>query len=99
MATMMSAIGEATGMKPDDSVIGLGALTGAKMKAMTYCAALVESISPELRHLLTTHMNEALAEQERMAQMAVSKGWYKATAGADDLVQQAVEQAKPVLQA
>lgn len=97
VSTVMSAIGEATGMKPDDRVIALGALAAAKMKTMAYCGALLECASPDLRHLLTTHMNDTLAEHERCTQLAIERDWYKAYAGATELVKQAIQDAQPVL--
>ncbi|HYF94258.1 MAG TPA: spore coat protein [Symbiobacteriaceae bacterium] len=98
MATVLSAVGEATGLKPDDSVIAQGMLSDAKFKAVAYCGAVCESTTPELRHLLSTHLSEALTGQERLAKMVVQKGWYKAQSEPADLVKQAVQQAKPVLQ-
>lgn len=97
MATIMSAIGEATGLKPGDDVIGLGMLTMAKSKAMAYAAALVETATPELRHLFSQHLSDALAEHERCTKLAVERGWYKAYDGPDALLQQAVTDAQTSL--
>lgn len=41
MSSVISAIGEAMGMKPDDRVIAEGLLTAAKLKATAYCAAVL----------------------------------------------------------
>lgn len=98
MTTVMSAIGEATGMKPADEVIAHGAVVSAKMKATLYLNAVLETSSPDLRHLLTTHLQDALAEHERASALAIKRGWYKADASPQELVQQAVEFAKPALQ-
>jgi similar to spore coat protein len=98
MSTVISAVSEATGLKPEDEVIAQGLLAGAKMKAMAYCTALLESATPEVRHLLQTHLQEALAGHERMVHLAVKRGWYKADASPEDLVQQAIQLAQPVLQ-
>ncbi len=98
MNSAMSAIGEAAGMKPGDEVIALGALAAAKMKAQAYCMCLVEAKSPELRHLFQTHLQDALAEHERWTQLVTKRGWYKADASPQELLQQAVEMAKPALQ-
>lgn len=84
-------------MKPDDRVIALGAMGGAKMKAMAYTAAVLETATPDLRHLLTIHLNDALAEHERCTKLVVDRGWYKAYAGADALVKQAIQEAQPAL--
>ncbi|HYF81091.1 MAG TPA: spore coat protein [Symbiobacteriaceae bacterium] len=98
MTTVLSAVGEATGLKPDDQVIAQGMLAGAKSKASAYCLAICETVTPELRHLFTTHLNDALAGQERLSKLVQSRGWYKATAEPAELVKQAVKQAQPVLQ-
>jgi len=98
MSTVLSAVGEATGLKPDDNVIAQGLLSGAKTKALSYCAAVCESASPELRHLLTTHLEASLAGQERLSKLALNRGWYKATAEPVDLLRQAIKQAQPVVQ-
>lgn len=98
MSTVMSAIGEAIGMKPDDRVIAESLLTAAKVKATAYCAAVLETASPDLRHILMTHLNDALAEHERCTQVAVQRGWYKAYASPDELVGQALRDARNVLE-
>jgi spore coat protein CotF len=98
MPTMMSTLSEATGMKPDDRVIGLGALSAAKMKAMMYTQATLETATPEVRHIFTNHLQAALAAHERATKLAIQKGWYKAQEGAEALLKQAVADAAPVLQ-
>lgn len=98
MSTVISAIGEATGMKPDDQAIALGALAMAKMKALYYTMCLVETTTPELRHLFHTHLQDALTEHERFTSLVVKRGWYKAHATPEELVRQAVQVAQPVLQ-
>ena len=98
MTTVLSAVSEATGLKPDDSVIAQGLLTGAKFKAVAYCGAVCESTTPELRHLLSTHLEESLTGQERLSKLVVQRGWYKAQAEPNEMLRQAVQQAKPVLQ-
>lgn len=91
------AIGEAVGMKPDDQIIAEAALGAAKGKAMAYSAAVLETASPDLRHLFTTHLTDALAEHDRWTQMAINRDWYKAYASPEDLVRQALNHARPVL--
>lgn len=98
MPTMMSTIGEAAGLKPDDAVIGLGAVAAAKSKAQGYMMAVLGSTTPELRHILTTQMNQVLAEHEKMATLAAKKGWYIHSPSPDVYVQQAVDFTKPVLE-
>lgn len=98
MSTVMGAIGEATGMKPSDQVIATGALAAAKMKALFYCQSLLECSTPELRQIMQTHLQEAIAEQQRCADLMIKRGWYQAQADADSLVGQAVQFAQPALQ-
>lgn len=98
MATVMGAIGEATGVKPDDSVIAMGAIGAAKLKAGFYLTALLESASPELRHLFQTHLQDTINEQHRWADLAIKKGWYKACGTPDDLLQDAYKKAQQALQ-
>ena len=98
MTTVLSAVSEATGLKPDDAVIAQGMLVSAKMKSTAYTTAICETASPELRHLLTTHLNDSLAGHERMTKLAEARGWYKAHSEPAELVRQAIKQAQPVLQ-
>ncbi len=98
MSTVISAIGEAMGMKPEDRVIAEGLLTAAKLKAMAYCTAVLETTNPDLRRLLTTHLTDALAEHERCTRLAIERGWYKAHATPDELVGQALKDAREVLE-
>ena len=97
MSTVLSAVSEATGLKPSDQVIAQGVLAGGKAKVLAYTAALCESATPEVRHLLSGHLQAALAGHERMIKLAVERGWYKVDGTAQELLAQAVEQAQPVL--
>lgn len=98
MSTVMSAIGEAVGMKPDDRVIAESLLNTAKLKATAYCMAILETTSPDLRHILMTHLTDALTEHERCTQLAIQRGWYRAYDTPDQLVQQALHDARHVLE-
>ena len=98
MSTVMGAIGNATGMKPDDSVIAGAALSAAKMKAGAYLTCLLETTTPELRQILSTHLQDAITEHQRWSELCIKRGWYKAEAPAEELVAQAVKGATPVLQ-
>ena len=98
MPTMMSTIGEAAGLKPDDAVIGLGAVGAAKSKAAAYMAAVLAATTPELRHILTTQMDQVVAEHEKMGALALKKGWMLNSPSAEVYVQQAVDFTKPVLE-
>ena len=96
--TVMSTIGAATGMKPSDEVIAQGMVSAAKLKAISYCTALLETTTPELRHIFHTHLQNALAEHAQCSKLVIDRGWYKAQAAPQELVAQAVQQAQPVLQ-
>ncbi len=98
MSTVISALGEAMGMKPEDRVIAEGLLTAAKLKSTAYCTAILETTNPDLRRLLTTHLTDALAEHERCTRLAIERGWYKAYASPDELVGQALKDAREVLE-
>ncbi|MGE5672896.1 MAG: spore coat protein [Mycobacterium leprae] len=97
MSTVMSALGEMTGMKPGDDIIVQTGMVTAKSKAQLYLAAILECTNPELRQLFTTHLQDTLAEHQRYTEMALKHGWYKAEAGADQLITQALGQAKATL--
>jgi spore coat protein CotF len=98
VSEVLSAVGEATGLKPTDNVIAHGLASAAKMKAMAYCQAALEATTPEVRHLLTTQLEAALAGQERIAKIMVERGWYDAQKQPGELLNQALEFSKPVLQ-
>lgn len=95
ISPVLSTIGEAAGVKPDDSVIAQGAILGCKMGAMAYCTALLESATPELRHILRTHLQDELAEHERLTKLAAKKGWYKPDDKPEAILQQALKNAMP----
>jgi spore coat protein CotF len=98
VSEVLSAVGEATGLKPNDAVIAHGMADAAKMKCIAYLGAVLESTTPEVRHLLTTQLETSLAGQERIAKLVVGRGWYAAQKQPDELLTQALEFAKPVLQ-
>lgn len=98
MSTVMSTISEATGLKPDDDVIALAAVSACKAKAKSYLRASMECTSPGLRHIFNTHLHATMTEHEVLSALAIKRGWYKATASAEELVQQAVTYAEPVIQ-
>jgi len=79
-------------------VIAESLLTASKVKATAYCTAILETASPDLRHILTTHLTDALAEHERCTQLAIQRGWYKAYASPEELVAQALHDAHNVLE-
>lgn len=98
MTAVLTAVGEATGLKPDDAIIAQSLLQMGKTKALTMCAALCEAATPELRHILQNQLQDALEGHERMVKLAQKRGWYKADDSAEDQLKQAVKLAKPVVQ-
>lgn len=94
MTTVMSAIGEATGVKPDDRTIAHSALYAARMKAAVYSGALIAASSPELKQMLNRHMQEAMTEYDRTVELLTKKGWYSPHEPPESQVRQAVEFAK-----
>lgn len=91
MTTVMSTIGEVAGVKPDDAVIGQGMMVMAKLKSTAYLNAILEASSPELRHLFTQHLQDALAEHEKFSVLAIKRGWYKTSGTPQDLLREAVK--------
>ncbi len=98
MTSVMSAIGKATGMKPDNKVIGMGLVDASKGKAQAYLAALMGTTSPDMRHILLTHLQDALTEQEHVTALAIKKGWLKPELPPSEMVKEAVNEAKALLQ-
>lgn len=98
MSTVLTAVGEATGLKPTDEVIAHGLLAGAKMKVLALTAALAEATTTEVRHLLTTQLQDAVAGHERMIKLAEKRGWYKGTATPEEQLKAALKLAQPVVQ-
>jgi spore coat protein CotF len=98
VSTVLTAVTEATGLKPDDKIIAQGLLQMGKTKALAMCAALCESATPEVRHILQTQLQDCLEGHERMTKLAQKRGWYKADETAEDQLKQAVKLAKPVVQ-
>lgn len=98
VGAISEAIGEASGLKPGDDLITLGLMVGAKAKATTYCISVLESTTPEVRHMFATHLQDTLAGHERISKLAVARGYYNAHAAPPELLAQAVHQAQPAIQ-
>lgn len=97
MTTVMSAIGEATGMKPEDKVIGLALMATAQLKAQGYLAGVIAATSSDLRHLLLTHLQDELAGHERAMNLAVKRGWLKPELPAEQWIKMAASDAEAIL--
>lgn len=76
---MNSIIESITGMKAlTDQVVAMDLLISAKSGVRNYAMALTESGTPEIKHTLTRHLEEALDMHEKISSYMVSKGWYHA---------------------
>lgn len=76
---MNSIIESLTGMKAlTDQVVAMDLLISAKSGVRNYAIALTESGTPEIKHTLTRHLEEALDMHERISSYMVEKGWYHA---------------------
>lgn len=94
MPNIAGTIKELTGLKPDEQTIALGLMSSGKTMAAFYTAAVLESANPELRHLFTTHLNDALQGHERISRLAIERGWYPAQGDPEELVRQAADYAR-----
>jgi len=76
---MNSMIENLTGMNAmSDQVIATDLLISAKSGVRNYAMAVTESGTPEIKHTLTRHLEEALDMHEKISNYMVSKGWYHA---------------------
>ena len=97
MTSVISAVGEATGMKPDDKVIGLSLMAAAQANAKNYLAAVISSTSPDLRHVFMTHLQDEIAAHERATRLAVERGWLRPDLSARDWIKMAASDAETIL--
>ncbi|MCM3160836.1 spore coat protein [Metabacillus litoralis] len=76
---MNTIIESITGMKAlTDQVVAMDLLISAKSGVRNYAMALTESGTPEIKHTLTRHLEEALDMHERISNYMMEKGWYHA---------------------
>lgn len=76
---MNTIIESITGMKAlTDQVVATDLLISAKSGVRNYAMALTESGTPEIKHTLTRHLEEALDMHERISNYMMEKGWYHA---------------------
>ena len=97
MSTIMSAVGEATGLKPDDSVIATGLMVAAKAGAVAYCTALVSATNPEVRHLFSELMQSSITGEERISKLVTARGWDNPQASPQEMLQNTMKLAKPIV--
>lgn len=76
---MNSIVENLTGMSAmSDQVIATDLLISAKSGVRNYAMAVTEAGTPEIKHTLTRHLEEALDMHEKISNYMVSKGWYHA---------------------
>jgi similar to spore coat protein len=85
--------------KLPDNTIGISAVGAAKQKAVAYTTSILEASSPDLRQILTRHLQDAFNEQNQFSMLAAQRGWYTPNVAPEALVQQAAMQAVPALAA
>ncbi|WP_421378203.1 spore coat protein [Bacillus salacetis] len=66
-----------TGMKAlTDQVVAMDLLIAAKSGVRNYAFAVTEAGSPEIKEVLTKHLEEALDLHEQISNYMVERGWY-----------------------
>jgi similar to spore coat protein len=66
-----------TGMNVlSDQVIAMDLLIAAKSGVRNYAFAVTESGDPEVKGILTRHLEEAINQHELISQFMMEKGWY-----------------------
>lgn len=74
-------------------------LTSGKFAVGALARALTETSNPELRELLLTQLNVCVKEHFRLADLAVSKGWYQPYAAPEQQLAAAAVAARQVMTA
>ncbi|MGD6804440.1 spore coat protein [Rossellomorea vietnamensis] len=68
-----------TGMKAlTDQVVATDLLIAAKSGVRNYAMAITETGSPEIKEVMTKHLEEALDLHEKISSYMVERGWYHA---------------------
>ena len=68
-----------TGMSAlTDQVVAMDLLNSAKSGIRNYAMAVTESGTPEIKAILTQHLEESLNMHEIISNYMVAKGWYYA---------------------
>ncbi|KAA0546969.1 spore coat protein [Bacillus sp. BGMRC 2118] len=74
---MNSIIENLTGMTAlTDQVIAMDLLNSAKSGVRNYAMAATESGTPEIKEILTRHLEEAIDMHEQISNYMIKKGWY-----------------------
>jgi similar to spore coat protein len=61
-----------------DQVVAMDLLITAKSGVRNYAMAVTEAGTPEIKEVLTRHLEEALDLHEQIASYMLEKGWYYA---------------------
>ncbi|MDM5340342.1 spore coat protein [Fictibacillus enclensis] len=76
---MNSIIENLTGMDAlSDQVVAMDLLIAAKSGVRNYAMAVTEAGTPEIKEMLTRHLEEAIEMHEQVSSYIVEKGWYHA---------------------
>lgn len=76
---MNSFIENLTGMDAlSDQVVAMDLLIAAKSGVRNYAMAVTEAGTPEIKEMLTRHLEEAIEIHERVSAYMVEKEWYHA---------------------
>ncbi|MGD6968722.1 spore coat protein [Rossellomorea vietnamensis] len=68
-----------TGMKAlTDQIVATDLLIAAKSGVRNYAMAITETGSPEIKEVMTKHLEEALDLHEKISSYMVERGWYHA---------------------
>jgi similar to spore coat protein len=69
-------------------------LKDSKYSVTSLCSAATEAIDPKLRSMLRGQLEATVNEHFQLTDMAISKGWYKAYASADNQLRDAYHQSQ-----
>ncbi|PPA69429.1 spore coat protein [Jeotgalibacillus proteolyticus] len=74
---MNTIIENLTGMDAlSDQVVAMDLLIAAKSGVRNYAMAVTEAGTPEVKEMLTRHLDDAIEMHEQVSAYAVEKGWY-----------------------
>lgn len=59
-----------------DQVIAMDMLVAAKAAIRNYAVAATESGTPEVKHILTKHLHEAIDHHAKMTEYMMARGFY-----------------------
>jgi similar to spore coat protein len=59
-----------------DQVIAMDFLTSAKSGVRNYAMAVTETVTPEIKTILTNQLEEAIEMHKRISMYMMDRGWY-----------------------